>query len=110
MVEMGLAGGPGVKNPFDNTADVGSIPELGRSPGEREGRPTPLFLPAKSHGQRSLGGGGGSTSWCGKELDVIGSLNTKTANAGYVILCLLQNQQNCTIPNKEGQKCKLRFS
>ena len=31
--------------------DVGSVPGLGRSPGE--GQHTPLFLPGESHGQRS---------------------------------------------------------
>ena len=35
---------------------VGSVPELGRSPGERKWQPTPVFLPRKSHGQRSLTG------------------------------------------------------
>ena len=34
--------------------DPGSIPGLGRSPGERNGLPTPVFLPGKFHGQRSL--------------------------------------------------------
>ena len=32
--------------------DAGSIPELGRSPGEGNGNP--VFLPGKSRGQRSL--------------------------------------------------------
>ena len=35
-----------------NAADAGSIPELGRSPGEGNGNP--VFLPGKSRGQRSL--------------------------------------------------------
>ena len=35
--------------------DMGSIPEWGRSPGVRNGNPlTPVFLPGKFHGQRSL--------------------------------------------------------
>ena len=34
--------------------DMGSIPGLGRSPGERQ--PTPVFLPGESHGLRSLVG------------------------------------------------------
>ena len=76
-----------VKNPPANAGDlrdVGSIPGLGRSPGEGNGNPlqyshlqcrrpafspwvgkipwrrkwqsTPVFLPEKSHGQRSLAG------------------------------------------------------
>ena len=36
-----------VKNPPANVGDMGSIPGLGRSPGEG-------FLPGKPHGQRSL--------------------------------------------------------
>ena len=36
-----------------NAGDLGSIPGLGRSPGEGNG-PTPVFLPGESHGQRSL--------------------------------------------------------
>ena len=37
--------------------DVGSIPGLGRTPGKGNGNPlTPVFLPEKSHGQRSLVG------------------------------------------------------
>ena len=36
--------------------DVGAIPGLGRSPGGGKWQPTPVFLPEKSHGQRSLVG------------------------------------------------------
>ena len=36
--------------------DVGSIPGSGRSPDEGNGNPLPVFLPRKSHGQRSLVG------------------------------------------------------
>ena len=36
-----------------NSGDLGSIPGLGRSPGEGN---TPVFLPGKSHGQKSLEG------------------------------------------------------
>ena len=39
-----------------NAGDAGLIPMLGRSPGEGNGKPTPVFLPAESHGQRSLTG------------------------------------------------------
>ena len=34
--------------------DAGSIPGSGRVPGGGNGKPTPVFLPGKSHGQRSL--------------------------------------------------------
>ena len=39
-----------------NAGDTGSIPGSGRSPGVRNGNPTPVFLPGKFHGQRSLMG------------------------------------------------------
>ena len=41
-----------------DTGDVGSIPRSGRCPGmEKEmATHTPVFLPGKSHGQRSLAG------------------------------------------------------
>ena len=37
-----------------NAGHTGSIPGLGRSPGEGNGNSTPVFLPGGSHGQRSL--------------------------------------------------------
>ena len=37
-----------------NAGDMGSISGLERSPGKGYGNP--VFLPGKSHGQRSLGG------------------------------------------------------
>ena len=39
-----------------NAGDLGLIPGSGRSPGEREWLPTPVFLPGEFHGQRSLAG------------------------------------------------------
>ena len=39
-----------------NAGDLGSIPGSGRSPGEREWQPTPVFLQGESRGQRSLAG------------------------------------------------------
>ena len=45
-----------VKNPPANAGDVGLIPGLGRSPAGGNWQPTPVFLPEKSHGQRSLAG------------------------------------------------------
>ena len=62
-----------------NVGDQGSIPGLGRSPGEgkdyppqipwrRERLPTPVFLPGEPHGQRSLAG---YSPWGHKELDLV---------------------------------------
>ena len=43
-----------VKNLPDNAGDAGSIPGLGRFPGGGNGNLLQVFLPGKSHGQRSL--------------------------------------------------------
>ena len=53
---MGLPGGSESKESACNTGDLGSIPGLGRFPWRRERLPTPVFLPAEFHGQRSLAG------------------------------------------------------
>ena len=57
-----------VRNPAasaGDAGDMGSIPGLGRSPGIRNG--LPVFLPRKSHGQRSLAG---YSPRCPKELNM----------------------------------------
>ena len=54
---VGFPGGAAVKNPPANvgdTGDVGLIPSLGKIPWRTKWQPTPIFLPGKSHGQRSL--------------------------------------------------------
>ena len=43
-----------VKNPPANAGDVGSNPGSGRFPWRRKWQRTPIFLPGKSHAQRSL--------------------------------------------------------
>ena len=54
-----------VKNPPANAGDSGDIapnPWVGKIPWRRKWQPTPIFLPRKSHGQRSLGQGEGLQS------------------------------------------------
>ena len=63
---MGYPGGAVVKNLPANAGDVGLIPGSGRSP-ERKWQPTPLCLPGKFHGQRSLAG---YSPWACKESDM----------------------------------------
>ena len=53
---VGFPGGSVVKNPPANAGDVGLTSGSGRSPGEGNGNPLQVFLPGKSHGQRSLAG------------------------------------------------------
>ena len=48
--------GSGGKESSHNAGDPGSIPGLGRSPGEGNGNPLQLFLPGEFHGRRSLTG------------------------------------------------------
>ena len=43
-----------VKNPPANAGDSGLISGLGQSPGKGNGNPPPVFLPGKSHAERSL--------------------------------------------------------
>ena len=76
-----------VKNSPAKAGHAGSIPGLGRSPGVGNGiptgilviptgNPTPVFLPRKSHGQRSLAGY--SPYGC-KESDMTEQLSTPSS-------------------------------
>ena len=56
-----------VKNLPANAENESLIPESGRFLGEGEWLPTPVFLPGKSHGQRSLEG---YSPWVTKEADM----------------------------------------
>ena len=52
----GFPGGSVVKKPPANEGDCGFDPWVGKTPQRRKQQPTPVFLPGKSHGQRSLAG------------------------------------------------------
>ena len=68
-----------VKNPPANAVDAGdtgSTPESGRSPRVRKWQPSPMFLPGKSYGQRSLVG---YSPWGHKDLDMTDWLSTHAA-------------------------------
>ena len=62
----GFPGGSAVKNPSDNERDMFD-PCVGKIPWSRKWLPTPVLLPGKSHGQRSLPG---YSLWVAEELDV----------------------------------------
>ena len=69
---MGFTGGSVVKNLPASAGEMGSIPGLGRSPGEWNGTSFQYSCLEKSHGQSSLVG----YSTCGgKELDTTELLN-----------------------------------
>ena len=63
---MGFPGGSEGKEFACNAGYSGSVSRLGRFPGEGHGKPTPVLLPGKFHGQRCLEG---SSSWGHKESD-----------------------------------------
>ena len=65
-MKWGFPGGSDSKESSCNAGDLGLIPGLGRSSGEREWLLTPIFLPKKSQRQRSLAG---YSLWGCKELD-----------------------------------------
>ena len=53
---MDLHGGSDGKESTCTGGDLGSIPGLGRSPGEGKGYPFQYFLPGEFHGQKSMVG------------------------------------------------------
>ena len=63
----GFLGSSVGKEPACNVGDLGSIPGLGRSPGEGHGNPLQYSCLEKSHGQKSLVG---YSPWGHKELDM----------------------------------------
>ena len=64
---VSFAGGSNCKESACNVGDLGLMPGLGRSLGEGNRQPTPVFLAGEFHGQRNLVGYG---SWGHKEADM----------------------------------------
>ena len=69
----GFPGGSDGKASACNAWDPDSIPGLGRSPCRRKWQSTPVPLPGKSHGHRSLVG---CSPWGHKELDMTERLHS----------------------------------
>ena len=63
--DLDFPGGSDGKESACNAGDPASTLGSGRSPGEGQWLSTPVFLPVKSHGQRSLAG---YSPWGHKEL------------------------------------------
>ena len=68
-------GGSVVKNPPANAGDSGFSLRVGKIPWRRKWQPTPVFLPRKSHGQRSLAG---YSPWGCKESDMTWRVNNSS--------------------------------
>ena len=62
--DLGFPGGSDSKESAWNAGDPRLDPWVGKIPWRRKWQPTPVFLPGKSHGQRSLVG---CSSWGRKE-------------------------------------------
>ena len=56
ITTLGFPGGSDSKESSCNAGDLGSIPELGRSPGEGHGNPLQYSCLENPHGERSLEG------------------------------------------------------
>ena len=67
-------GGSNGKESAYSAGDLGSIPGLGRSPGEGNGNPLQYSSPGESHGRKSLAG---YSPWGYKELDMTKQLSHK---------------------------------
>ena len=87
----GFSSGSAVKNlpamQENQARDMGLIPGSGRSPGERKWQPTPVFLPGKLYGQRSLVG---YSPWGCKESDTTERLHSLTHSLNCSILKITQ--------------------
>ena len=89
---QGFLGGSDHKESACNAAHQGLIPGLGRSPGEGDSKPIPVFLPGEFYGQRSLVG---YSPWACKELDMADQLTHN--GAGKVKKRKQEKQTNKTI-------------
>ena len=70
----------------EDARDAGLIPELGRSPWSRNWQPTPVIVPEKFHGQKSLVG---YSPWDRKELNMTEHIHTFCIYPYlYIYLCL----------------------
>ena len=74
---MGFPGGSDGKESACSEGDPSFDPWVGKIPWRRKWQPTPVFLPEKSHGQRSLAG---YSSWDHKESDTTEGLSTFLAH------------------------------
>ena len=77
---MDFPGGSDGKESTCNAGDLGSVPELGRSPEGGNGNPLQYFYLENPHGQRTLVG---YSPWGRKELDTTDA--TEHAKTGVVL-------------------------
>ena len=95
---MGPPRWPGGKEFACHCRRLGFDPWIRKIPWRRKWQPTSVFLPGKSHGQRSLAG---YSSWGRKDLDATELLSTHESSSGWAFM-LLRGHWDCF-------KCKLAF-
>ena len=81
VLHVGFPGGPVVKNPppMQETQDTQILSLVWNISWSRKWQPTPVFLPGKSNGQRSLAD---YSLWDHRESDTTERLRTRTAQCG----------------------------
>ena len=85
MCTLRLPWGLSGKESACQARDTSLIPGLERSPGRRKWQPTPVFLPWKSHGQRSLAG---YSPWGCKRVGHDLTNSTTTTTRIYISVCI----------------------
>ena len=86
---VGWVGSPPVN--AEDSGDLGSIPGSGSSPWRRAWQPSPVFLPGKSRGQRSLAG---YSPWGHKESDMT-KLNESARDGFCHTLTCIGHRHTC---------------
>ena len=96
---LGLPGDAVVENLPAHAGDTGSLSVWARKiPWRRKWLPSPVFLPGKSHGQRSLAG---SSSWGCKESDMTEHTHAHiTVTADLQLSCVTAFFSHCTEENR----------
>ena len=88
---MGFPGSSDSKESSSNAGDLGLILGLGRSPGEGNRLPTPVFWPGDFHGPRCLAV---YSPWGCKESDTTEKIEIDMSYLKY----LLKKLTNCIMP------------
>ena len=83
---QGFPGGSEGKVSACNAGDLSSIPGSGRSPWRRKWQPTPVLLPGKSHGWRTLVG---CSPWGREESDT-----TEQLHFDFLLSCIGEGNGN----------------
>ena len=78
---MDFSGGSDGKGSTYNAGDLGSLPELGRSPGGGHGNPLQYSCLENPYGQRSLVG---YSPWGGKESNTAEQLSTARSHSNII--------------------------